>query len=666
MSIRLKHIALWVVLLFSGSELFAQIATDSTTRKAPIFYDVLGNEIDFRAKMPPLRQISGAPKAYYTYYWEFGDGEYSFEQSPKHTYRKKGTYTVRLWSTNNYDSGKPPSSRPQKVSINTDLSKATSAINANCPHVFPDGEDLVVQTNRDPLPGQEMVLITSYKNTSNHAVSGVLYLFYNDDKFKDDNFILKETRLYHGEKIVKDETGYIAHVKKQKPEIRLAAQRNDIYIFPILTKDSIEQLDLPLVLEKSKEAYRNHQIIAFNDLQPGEIRHVFRTLETTPEMLKDTSAIITLRSIYVPDRNYGNYSVKDTELEIVTSHDPNKMSSTGTYMSYRFVRHKKIKFRVKFQNNGEGPAHTIRLEVGTPEMFDKSSLEVLKMYPECPICPEGKQVTYSCLDTTTTVDKIIFTFKNIYLPGSRQKGVTSRDSTKGFVKYRLSFGDQLNKVKTKSRTAIYFDENPPIYTNYSTTWFRPGISFGAKAGYIYTPSRTHSREFFAGVTVSPFKPHHGYLQAEFFLSSGSFENLKSFTETQVNAIDITKLTRYHKNSQTRHITAYLVPASYRYNINDFLSFGSGIQLKMDLQQKIKTQTIGKAYLKTPGIEEIRNPSEDSFQKEKCTHYFTNFDAGLFLDVSAGSVRIGPSAGFRCAYNFRQSETQLQIYAVWKF
>ena len=102
-------------------------------------------------------------------------------------------------------------------------------------------------------------------------------------------------------------------------------------------------------------------------MQPGEERNIFRTLKTTPEMIKDTSAIVTLRSIYVPDENFDNHTVKDTEMEIVTSHDPNKMSSNGWLMNYRLVRFKRLKFKVRFQNNGEGPANTIKLAVDTPE-----------------------------------------------------------------------------------------------------------------------------------------------------------------------------------------------------------------------------------------------------------------------------------------------------------
>src|SRR5699024_361794 len=138
-----------------------------------------------------------------------------------------------------------------------------------------------------------------------------------------------------------------------KEPILLADKTNRVWLTEA-DKDSLQQLPLPFMLKKSGELYRNRQRIEFEGMQPGEVRHIFRTLKTTPEMLKDTSAIITIRSIYVPNKNFRNYTVKDTEMEIVTSHDPNKMASTGNYMSFRSASGKTVHFTIKFQNNGEG------------------------------------------------------------------------------------------------------------------------------------------------------------------------------------------------------------------------------------------------------------------------------------------------------------------------
>lgn len=663
-----KAFILSVLLSVLGGVAVAQTeSSDSLSRKAPITYHLLRDAVQFNAKMPSLRQIMGAPEAFYTYYWEFGDGNFSFEESPKHQYEEAGDYTVRLWSTNNYDSGKPPKTRPETVHISRELPKELQASSlSNSPVNFKDEENLKVQINRDPLPDQEMVVITSYKNSSNVVTSGVVYLFYNEERFKDDNFILKDTRLYHNEKITNATPDYAVMRPFFTEPLLLASETDRPMWLAELEKDSLQQLPLPFMLEKTGELYRNRQRIEFEHMQPGEVRHIFRTLKTTPEMLKDTSAIITIRSIYVPNKNFRNYSVKDTEMEIVTSHDPNKMASTGNYMSFRSASGKTVHFTIKFQNNGEGPAHTIRLETAVPELFDLSTLKVDERYPECPICPEGKPVNYSCLDTLIKDDQLVFVYRNIYLPGSRQKNNPPRDSTKGFVKYSLKLGTHLHKLKTKSRTAIFFDENKPVYTNWSTTWFRAGFSIGAKAGYIYTPSMDKSQEFFAGITLSPFKPYRGYFQTELYFSSGSFEELTTFSKMNVPLQGEQVLMNYKQQQSIHNITAYFVPVSYRYNAKDWLSFGAGVQLQLDLKNKRETETEGEAYLESSMGELIRNDYFDTYQEAQCTKNFTNFNAGVFLDLSLGNVRIGPSVGFRYVLNIHEPHTQLQAYVIWKF
>jgi len=643
---------------------------DTLTRSAPIIYDVLGNVVQYGAKMPPLNQVAGAPKAYYSYYWEMGDGDYSFEEKPKHTYKDPGTYEARLWSTNNYDNGKPPTTRPEKVTISQASSEEASADGDNpfakADSRFTATQDLLVKHNREPVPDQELVLITSYKNTKDYTTSGKLYLFYNDVSFKNDNFMLTDTRLHHGERVVRENIiastgsidasdGYLAstfpsYVKERKHFVQ----------------DTIKRTNLPLTLEESQAAYRNSQVIEFKELKPGEERNIFRTLETTPEMIKDTSAIITMRSIFVPDENYDNHSVKDTEMEIVTSHDPNKMSSNGTFINYRLVRFKRTKFKVRFQNDGEGPANTIRLEVDTPEIFDRESLEVTDMYPECPICPKEQEVNYSCLDTILKKDKIIFTFKKIYLPGTAQKNVTEKDSTKGFVKYSMKFGKDFHKTKTRNRTAIYFDKNPPIYTNYSTTRFMPGISIGAKAGTIFTPGKENSKEYFAGITLSPFKSYRGYLQAELFLSAASFETLRNFETSEINDIGIESITRFSEEAKEQSVTTYLVPISYRYNLNNFLAVGAGLQLKVDLSSTCESETTGTFSQIIPGQGEVPDETQNTFQRAECDKGFGNFQSGLFVGANVGGVRIGPSAGVRYVFNFNEPTSQIQLYGIWKF
>src|SRR5690606_12608497 len=113
-------------------------------------------------------------------------------------------------------------------------------------------------------------------------------------------------------------------------------------------------------------------------------------------------------------------------------------------------------------------------------------------------------------------------------------------------------------------------------------------------------------------------------------------------------------------------TAYLVPISYRYNLNNFLAVGAGIQLKLDFQSKVSTEKNGEAFLNIPGKGEVRDETNDTFQVNECTQSFSNFNSGVFIGVNAGAVRIGPSVGVRYVFNFNEPTSQLQAYAIWKF
>jgi len=397
---------------------------------------------------------------------------------------------------------------------------------------------------------------------------------------------------------------------------------------------------------------------------------MFFTFKTTPEMLKDTSAVISIRSIYVPERGNDSHKVKTKEMEIVTSHDPNKMAVYDTRLNYRLVRFKRLKYKVRFQNDGEGPARLIKLNVDIPEMLDKSTLKVLDMYPKCPICPEEK-VRYSCLDTVIMKDKISFQFKNIYLPGTAQKGVFDNDSTKGFVKYSMKFGKDFHKKKSKSKTAIIFDKNEPIITNTSTSRFSPGISIGAKAGYNSFLNLEDSKSYFVGATISPYKSYKKYLQAEIMIGTHKFSEISRASEA-VGLVQLPNGERIdsairvdEQNISNELINIDIVPISFRYNLNGVIGLGVGPQISFDISNKasgtsnVNYFTFFNNVVGDPIKELISNQEIDK------SGSFRNIKYGLFGDITIGASRIGPSIGARYIYNFKESYSQLHFYAIWK-
>jgi hypothetical protein len=634
---------------------YAQIKVkDTITRRANIGYDQKGNLVTFKPETPPLIPIAGAPKPSYSYLWELGDGHYSKEAEPKHVYKNKGTYTTRLTVTNNYDNGKPPATRPKKVVIND-----IEDVNYKDIASVAEQNGLSIFKNCDPIPEQEMQVVVSYENLENYVTNGKLYLFYNEKQFKNNNFDLQEVRPYAGERAIK-ENNIVSADDIDNSNRYLAS--DETLAFAKKYRETTNETDLDSTLLAAKNNYKDVSVLEIDNHNPGETRNVFYTFKTTPEMIKDTSATITMRSIYVPNRSFKNHKIKNLEMEIVTSHDPNKMGSNGSFMNYRFVRYKRVKFKTSFQNNGEGPARKIQLETDIPDMFDKSTLKIEGMYPECPICPKGEVATTSCLDIIERETQIFFVFRNIYLPGSTQKNVKEIDSTKGFVKYSMKFNEDFHKIKTKSRTAIIFDKNEPIITNYATTRFTPGISIGAKAGYTFYPNLDKSKSYFVGATISPFKSYKYYGQAEFINSVTSYDgattNTQRIDQSNTGNVNLKKITTSIENKNIN----WEIPILFRYNISTYFGVGAGFQVNMNISEE-ETQNI-----KT----DVYEGTSDKFLLR--TEYSTvtsknsspELKPGLLLDFTAGFARIGPSLGARYVLNFDNDFNYFQLYAIWKF
>ena len=627
---------------------------DTITRRATINYNQNGNTVSFKPETPPLIPIAGAPKPSFSYLWELGDGNYSKEAEPKHVYKNKGTFNARLAVTNNYDNGKPPTTRPKKVVVN----EISNALYKDIASIESEN-GFTIQKNRDPIPEQEIVVVLSYQNLENYVTNGKLYLFYNEKQFKNKNFELVDFRTHAGEREIKENT--IASTNDLDNSASYLASSENLAPAKKYKNTTTEE-DLDATLKTANETFANVSILEFDDSNPSETRNVFYTFKTTPEMIKDTSATVTMRGIFVPNRSFKNHKIKNLEMEIVTSHDPNKMGSNGSFMNYRFARFKRVNFKTRFQNNGEGPARMIRLETDIPEMFDKKTLKIEDMYPKCPICPKDEVPTTSCIDTIVKKNQIFFTFKNIYLPGSEQKNVKEKDSTKGFVKYSMKFNEDFHKIKTRSRTAIIFDKNEPIITNYATTRFLPGISIGAKAGYNLYPSLENSKSYFVGATISPFKSYRYYWQAEFINSLQTYDNSTVIKEEILDKGNgVRQLQRSTINSSNDNVN-WEIPVLIRYNINNYIGIGAGLQANINVSEKQNQD------LKIETFETIKGDFLLSTKNENAseTRSFKTLKTGLLFDVTIGAARIGPSLGARYVMNFKENFNYFQFYGIWKF
>ncbi|HRI59248.1 MAG TPA: PKD domain-containing protein, partial [Saprospiraceae bacterium] len=459
------------ILYFSCRPMFAQTAPPEP--QADFSFTDESQGIRFQPVMPPLTQKAGAPAAYYTYFWEFGDGAFSREDQPLHRFGGPGDYMVSVDATAHYDNGKKAKKKKTKVA-NTH-SEAYTAV--SMPDVFDEKgkQAIAMATNAMPRAGEEMTVVISYRNNGFLNTNGRLHLFFNEKKYKSPHFDFVEARTHFGETADPLISQVLPTHTLPTSEWTSLSTRSSTGASASWTVDFTAFSILQDMLNNARSAYREEKAWRFTDLDAGAKRNLFVSLAGTADMLKDTSAFIHLEAVFAPDDPAVAPERFEMEVEIVASHDPNVIAVSDNRVSYRTVGDKKLDYKVRFQNNGEGPASMVELKVEIPEGLDMAAMRPVEWYPACPICPKTP-VDYSCLDTASSKNGLSFTFRNIYLPGSRQKDVGDRDSTKGFVKYRIEAGKDMPKRSFRSRAKITFDKNPPIYTNFTKTRFKPGIS----------------------------------------------------------------------------------------------------------------------------------------------------------------------------------------------
>jgi PKD repeat protein len=645
------------------------------TLPAIVNYTVANGVFNFNSVLRPLRQIAGAPAPFYNYFWEFGDGAFSFEQNPTHIYKDTADVNVRLFATNNYDDGKRPPTRPIKIKTGV-KTRMMASLNPNPSGFFNGTGNIALKSNCMPKPGDDMLLILGYTNKPEngvHSLNGTIALLYNDKQFANNNFELAESRTYNQETP--------ADLKPKLSQAFALQQNPKQPVFYASVNNENAKTVAPtkkIVLKDKANEYRDAQSWHFTNLTFNQERFVFINLKTTPQMIKDTNAVVKISAVFIPDDTNIAPNYFTMELQIVASHDPNKMALRHSRMNYRVVgKSRELTYKIRFQNTGKGPAKKVDVAVLIPPIFNQASIKITNTKPKLIAC-DSAYTNQSCIAIAKGADSVHFIFKNIYLPGKQQKGVNNADSTMGFVEYKIKFNKKPKKLPIASGAAIVFDKNPPIYTNRAIGRFKMGLSPGIILGYGF-PIKTdnnnylNNKNLIVGLSLAPYAPHKLYWQTEVYM--GLFkESRQAITINEVQKKDTiitagTTKTGYILNGKNyltiqNVLTVNAVPIQLRYNINKFLGVGAGALVSLDVYNKTKTtRTLNLASFNSEGTN--KNIVLDDKSKEENLQY-TNLKTQLFTDVQVGLVRVGPSIGFRYIYDTGTKTMRIATYVTWKF
>lgn len=669
-TMRNTSLCLFAILLFANLSMSAQTIPD---RQADFATRTVGNTVQFEPILPALTQIAGAPQAYYEHYWEFGDGTFSFAEKPQHTYADTSDREVYYLATGKYDNGKAPKSRKKKASVPKEKPKAMADAGSAMPSILQnDLAPLGLRAVRNPRAGEELTCVLAYANRTPMVQSGTLHLFFNQKDYKAEHFGFIESRSHFGEKEIAKSMSWHAPLLHYNGWASLETT-NDWYAASLPAREPEE------ALSELENRYRSNRSWNFEGLQSEELRHLFFSFQATDAMLADTNAIITITVLMISDdrRVVEQY---DLEMEIVASHDPNYIAVSQRRTGFRGIRAKDLVYKVHFQNNGEGPASRVEVTCDVPPGLHAAGLQVIDLYPQCLLCPD-QATSWSCLDTTFLEGKVVFTFQNIYLPGTRQEGLTDRDSTKGFIKYRLLPDKKIRKLSLDSRASIVFDKNPPIRTNGAATAFKPGFSPGLMAGWNIFPDDAALNHFTIGISAAPFSPYRRFFQYELWigLPNGAREiESASFRDTVRRegqmlpnlpfSATVDSVTSGFRNATEEALYFSIVPLQLRKNMTDWLSFGGGLMLNLEfLRRNIRETGLIERRVYNDVNEEISDFYLSAEFENNATVKRTKLRAAVFADVHLGLVRKGPALALRPVLRFGEKPSfYVSAFAYWKF
>ena len=646
--------------LFKSNDGIAQVVVTSADSSIIIKQD--SGSVSFSPLLPPLTQIPGAPAPFYTYLWDFGDGHFSTAENPVHRfdYSKLNEFDVYMYAVNNYDDGKKPQRRKIKVKTDKPPSTIASAPSQAERDFFKANGIFELKYNCMAKPNDTMVLIAGWKNTEMQNNGGKLYLLLNEKLYDQTCFDTSAFRFYNNDSLVGNRM-----MAMLNPQSTLTVTESGSPASHVKQYIKNANAEAQSLLTKTFSFYKNSYEIDLGEMKPGTTQFSFTELYVTPEMIKDTNATLTVTGVYVPKK--GNPVMHRLNIPVVNSHDPNKMNLKGGRLFYRFIKkHQPLTYKVRFQNTGKGPARKVALDITMPPDLDPQSIAVKDMYPYCPPCDSVVEKR-GCWDIVKNEKGAVFTFNGIYLPGTNQKGVEHKDSTKGFMEFEIVTKKRLENKPFKAQTAIYFDKNEPIITNYATGRFHKGLSPVVMAGFENAFGNGKvSDGIVTGIGLAPIAPRLPYLQFELYYKQGlPTPTTETYTIQRPGFIVIDSLSsrfdyKDFDSTATNSINQIkLVPAQIRYNINKYVSFGAGAVVTADVGGYTESK---RSFLLPSAAGTLFAYDEITKNKIKA---FSNIQLRPFFDLQLGLVKWGPHLGFRYYFNGKQNSYGF-IYAGLRF
>lgn len=416
---------------------------------------------------PSITTATGsAKKAYWKYYWEFGDGNYYQsgigEKTVAYRYATPGNYTARVYLTPFY-SYDPPISRKLEIPINT------SQVGSG--------------TFSKPVFGNKMAAIAT--DCDNELIPGGIIQVAVHLKTPAGGTATKNGAVVIGltDRALKKELGFAPLVfKPNNPEdCRLPA--GFVASKGLPAPASVLESDNPLIFTAT-------------GLKPDKEYRIFFTIQANRSLKaalidkKKKELLVPIKVLWLPEGEAfkPERHLATHHLKMLYIHDPNRIRVFPKAPYYKKNSPEEFTYTVQFQNEGEGAVREVEIEVPFAKNLSAKTIHGIETDPKCPICPPGfnsetnTQTACYQLDTSKLRDqgRIFFRLYNIMLWGKETDDVRNKH-TKGYISYKVSSTNK-RLDKTKAQAKITFLGAEQVVTRpVRSKWHYK--TWGLKLGY---------------------------------------------------------------------------------------------------------------------------------------------------------------------------------------
>lgn len=338
-----KIIIILIVFVFSiQANLFSQIIKKTADASGKTTY-----EIDVNARITNLGSIIEPGDLHLrgikrTVPWiEYGDGAFSTRSVSSHLIVNQTKPTL-VFATGIYDTTKPYQTRIASIPPPTSVTSTSSFLNSsNEIAVLPPGKNIFITPNvRDIVPGDYNNFAITYKATDDTAYYKIDFYYNSQPVFKtiDDVTLLPDgssmIRLFYGD-----------HLSGEPPSVKAGFSKS-----------------ITIVCEETTLSERNIFISAKAD-PLAELNSATSIYVVLSKKIKQPAG---------PWVKVDDYTINS--MPVAIAHDPNYIRQTGQCILLPKAE-KLVKYHIHFQNDGQGEAGMVDVNVKLPRGIDNSNIK---------------------------------------------------------------------------------------------------------------------------------------------------------------------------------------------------------------------------------------------------------------------------------------------------